>query len=34
LLGVFEKPGRETLTIDDFDTISDDLWTGSGYGRD
>ena len=34
LLGVFEKPGRKTLTIDDFDAISDDLWTGSGYGRD
>lgn len=34
LLGVLAKPGQTTLTIDDFDAISDDLWTGSGYGRD
>ncbi len=34
LLGVLAKPGRTTMTIDDFDAISDDLWTGSGYGRD
>lgn len=33
LLGAFAKPGRATLTIDDFDAISDDLWTGTGYGR-
>jgi hypothetical protein len=34
LLGAFAKPGRPTLTIDDFDAISDELWAGSGYGRD
>lgn len=34
LLGTFAKPGRTTLIIDDFDAISDDLWAGSGYGRD
>lgn len=33
LLGAFAKPGRTTLTMDDFDAISDDLWTGTGYGR-
>jgi hypothetical protein len=34
LLGVVAKPGRTTQDIDDFDAISDDLWIGSGYGRD
>ncbi len=37
LLGAFVKPlcvGRARLTIDDFDTISDELWSGSGYGSD
>jgi hypothetical protein len=34
LLGAFAKPGRPTLTIDDFDAISDEFWAGSGYGRD
>lgn len=32
LLGAFVKPGRTTLTIDDFDAISDELWAASGYG--
>jgi hypothetical protein len=26
LLGAFAKPGRPTLTIDDFDAMSDELW--------
>ncbi len=34
LLGALAKPGRPTLTIEDFDAISDELWTGSDYGRD
>ncbi|MGH3930715.1 MAG: hypothetical protein ACRDTF_12135 [Pseudonocardiaceae bacterium] len=34
LLGAFVKPGRATLTMTDFDAISDELWAGSGYGRD
>jgi hypothetical protein len=34
LLGAFAKLGRTTLTIDDFDAMSDELWAGSGYGRD
>jgi len=34
LLGAFAKPGMATLTIDDFDAISDELWAASGYGRD
>ncbi len=34
LLGAFAKPGRPTLTIDDFDAISDELWAGSDYGHD
>lgn len=34
LLGAFAKPDRSTLTIDDFDALSDEFWGGSGYGRD
>lgn len=33
LLGAFAKPGMTTLTIDDFDTISDELWAASGSGH-
>jgi hypothetical protein len=34
LFGAFAKPDRATLTIGDFDAISDELWAGRGYGRD
>lgn len=33
LLGAFAKPGRARLTLDDFEALSDDLWSASGYGR-
>lgn len=33
LLGAFARPGRTRLTLDDFEALSDDLWSASGYGR-
>ncbi len=33
-LGALEKPDQTTLTIDDFDALSDETWASTGYGSD
>jgi len=32
LLGVFAEADRTRLTLDDFDALSDDMWSATGYG--
>ncbi len=32
LLGAFAESDRTRLTLDDFDALSDDVWSATGYG--
>ena len=32
LLGVLAEADRTRLTLDDFDALSDDMWSATGYG--